>query len=262
MRYHHLLLSTLCSSLLIAGGDIDSEVPVIQTPTENSINDWSYQLEPYIFASQISGTTQIGRLPKLDIDVDFGTIVENLDFAAMLHFEALHKNGWGIWLDYGFMNLSSDITGPFAGKNDAEIHQGILEAFAMYRQPLSNGYIDYLAGISWWKNDLGNSNNSFPINIEANQNWVDPIIGARWSAPINNQWLFSLQGTIGGFGVGSQMSGTASVGVKYAINDSLDFDLQYKSIWVDYETGTPGENGYFAYDVATYGPIIGLNFKF
>jgi len=31
---------------------------------------------------------------------------------------------------------------------------------------------------------------------------------------------------------------------------------------IDIQSATKGQKGYFAYDVTTYGPIIGLNFKF
>ncbi len=43
---------------------------------------------------------------------------------------------------------------------------------------------------------------------------------------------------------------------------SIELDLQYKALAVDYETGTPGQKGYFMYDTITHGPIIGLVFKF
>ena len=266
MKLHHpLLLSTLCSSLLLAGGDITPVSPVTQTPSievSTPENAWSFELEPYVLIATMSGKSKIGRAPTLEIDVDFGTILENLDMAAMAHFEAHNKNGFGIWLDYGFMDLSSDITGPVGGVTDARVRQGILEAFASYRQPLGDGHIDYLAGIRWWDNDFDIAHNQLPIDISIEEDWVDPVIGAKWVTPLNQRWLFSLHGTIGGFGVGSDLSASGSVGVKYVINDLLDLDLQYKTIWADYESGTRGQKDYFAYDVTTYGPTIGLNFKF
>ena len=38
--------------------------------------------------------------------------------------------------------------------------------------------------------------------------------------------------------------------------------MQYKATWVDYENGTPGQAGYFAYDTVTYGPLMGVIFNF
>lgn len=259
-RKNILIGSILLSSLLYAGGDIVPVEPIVQEIQE--VSEWSYELEPYMLIASMSGTSKVGRAPALEIDMDFGTILENLDIGAMVHFEALNTNGWGIWLDYGFMDLSSDITGPVGGVTNARVRQGTLEAFGMYRQPLTEGHIDYLAGIRWWDNDFDIGHSALPREINVDEDWVDVVVGARLTTPINESWKFSLLGTVGGFGLESDLTASGSIGVKYVISDLLDLDLQYKALWADYESGTRGERGYFSYDVTTYGPIIGLNFKF
>jgi len=262
MKFTTLLLSsTLLSSALFAGGDIAPVEPVIQevTPQVNA-SPWSFEFEPYLLISSMSGTAQIGRTPALEIDMDFGDILEKLEIGAMAHFEAHHESGWGVWLDYGFMDLSSDLSGPVGGVTDVGIRQGILEVFGMYRQELSAGYIDYLAGIRWWDNDIDVSHSALPLAANVEEDWVDLVVGARWTMPLNESWKFSVNGNVGG--LGSDLSLSGAVGVKYVISDLLDLDLQYKALWADYESGTRGEAGYFAYDSTTYGPIIGLNFKF
>ena len=261
MKLKNILLgSAILSSTLFAGGDIAPVEPVVEeAPTASA---WSFELEPYMIIASMSGNTQMGRAPNVEIDVDFSTILENLDMGAMVHFEAHHQSGWGLWIDYGFMDLGSDITGPVGGVTDASIRQGTLEAFGMYRQTLSNGYVDYLAGIRWWDNDIDVSHSALPIAIEVEEDWVDLVVGARWTTAISENWNFSLLGTIGGFGLESDLTASGAIGVKYVINDLLDLDLQYKAVWADYESGSKGQKGYFAYDTTTYGPIIGLNFKF
>jgi hypothetical protein len=256
------LLSCICSTFLTAGGDIAPVEPAVKTAAEEKTSAWSYELEPYLFVSSMKGPSKIGRAPTLEIDMDFKTILENLDIGAMVHFEAHGPNGWGYWLDYGFMDLSSDINGPVGGVTNARVRQGVLEAFALYRQPLDNGHFDYLAGIRWWDNDFDVKHNALPVNIKIDENWVDPVIGGRWSIPLDEDWLFNLHGTIGGFTIASELSASGSVGVKYTISEGMELDLQYKALWADYETGTRGQKGYFAYDVTTYGPMVGLNFKF
>jgi len=255
--------SILSASLLFAGGNISPIEPELEmTVSETQASEWSYEFEPYMLIASMSGNSKVGRTPTLEIDMNFGTILENLDMAAMVHFEAHNKNGWGIWLDYGFMDLSSDITGPVGGVTNARVRQGMFEAFGMYRQPLANGTIDYLAGIRWWDNDFDIDHQAIPGAINIEEDWIDPVVGARWTTALNENWNFSMYGTIGGFGVASDLTASGSVGVKYVINDLLDLDLQYKALWADYASGTKGQQGYFAYDTTTYGPIIGLNFKF
>ena len=262
MKLKNILLgSALLSSTLFAGGDIAPVEPIIaeEIPVANT---WSFEFEPYMLIASMSGDAKIGRSPVVEIDMNFGDILEKLDIGAMAHFEALHQSGWGIWLDYGFMDLSSDIKGPVGGVTNMRMRQGTLEAFAMYRQPLGSGNIDYLAGIRWWDNDIDVSHNLLPIDVEVEEDWVDPVVGARWSTSINDDWKFMVLGTVGGFGVGSDLTASGAVDLKYVINDLLDLDLQYKALWADYASGTKGQKGYFAYDVTSYGPIIGLNFKF
>ena len=66
---------------------------------------WDISIEPYLSAASIKGDAGMGRVSGTPIDVDFSTILENLKMAAMVHFEAQHRDGWGIVLDYGFMDL-------------------------------------------------------------------------------------------------------------------------------------------------------------
>jgi hypothetical protein len=54
-------------------------------------------------ATKIQGDASIGRVVGTPVDVDFSTILDNLDMAAMVHFEAHHKSGWGMVIDYVFM---------------------------------------------------------------------------------------------------------------------------------------------------------------
>lgn len=66
---------------------------------------WSYEIEPYALLANIEGNSSVGRATGADVNVSFDDILENLELAAMLHFEAHHENGLGVSLDYGFMDL-------------------------------------------------------------------------------------------------------------------------------------------------------------
>lgn len=59
----------------------------------SSAEDWSFEFEPYIFASTIEGDTGVGRAIGVEVDVDLSDILEVLDMAFMGHFEAHHTNG-------------------------------------------------------------------------------------------------------------------------------------------------------------------------
>jgi len=230
-----------------------------------SADEWSYQLEPYLMVTSINGDATIGRTNEADVDVDFGTILDNLDAAAMVHFEAHHDSGWGAVFDYGFMDLGGNKTDGFGISTDVGVRQGVLELQALYRNKLSDGFLDYFAGVRWWDNDIDVELNfsglpSFEKEVESD--WIDPVVGVRWIKNIDNKWTFLAQADIGGFGLGSDFTSSVQSGVMYKISDLLTLDLKYKATWVDFEEGTKGQQGYFGYDTVTHGTVIGLAFNF
>ena len=246
-------IGAIATALLVASNNANAQ-------------DWSYQFEPYLLASTIEGDAGLGRATGVDIAVDFGDILEILDIGFMGHFEAMHSGGWGVALDYGFMDLSVDISGPRGGIINAGVHQGVLEALLVRRRQIGNGHLDYLAGVRRWDNDIDVVVDPAVLpgtaTASVNQDWIDLVIGARWSKPINARWDFLVRGDIGGMGVESDFTSAIATGVHFKMTDSMDLNLQYKATWVDFETGTPGQPGYFKYDTVTHGPVIGLIFIF
>ncbi len=232
----------------------------------SSAEDWSFEFEPYILASTIEGDTSIGRATGVEVNVDLSDILEVLDMAFMGHFEAHHNNGWGVALDYGFMDLSADISGPRGGVVNAKVRQGVLEALLVRRVSSGDGHVDYLAGIRWWDNDIDVVVDLATLpgtaTAEVEEDWIDVVIGVRWVNPINDKWTLQLRGDVGGLGVESDFTAVAAAGFKYKMTESMDLDLQYKALWVDYETGSAGQPGFFQYDTTTHGPIIGVVFNF
>ena len=257
-------------SVLNAGGDVAPiENPAIIKAPENT---WGYEFQLYGLAIWIKGDAAIGVLPSGKVDETPKSIIDKLEMGAMTHFEAHHDSGWGLWLDYVFMNLGMGATVDKSFvKIDANIgiYQGILEAFATYRVPMEKGYMDYYGGVRWWHNAFEINTDLIASNIGSRTkyreriiDWYDPVLGARWTFPINENWSFRVRGDVGGFGIQSNFSVAIEVGALYDISENWQVDLRFKSLWVDYEEDTEGTQDYFAYDTANFGPIIGITYRF
>jgi len=256
---HKIVLSTaLFSSLLFAGGDI---VPV-EAPVVEEVSAWEFEFSPYLAMSSISGDSAVISPDALShIELGFDDIVDALEFGVAGHFEALHNRGWGVLIDYNYVSLGG--SGPIPGYTNTltvDIKQAVLEAQGFYRQNLENGSFDYIAGIRRWNLKIDASISGLPNVNDTNNDWVDFIIGARWIHNIDENWKFYVSGDVGAGG--SDFTASAVGGVRYTFNEWLDLDIQYKGLWVDYETGTVNTLDYFKYDTVTYGPMLGLNFKF
>ena len=227
-------------------------------------DEWSYQIEPYLLGITIDGDAGIGRVTGVDVEVDFDDILDNLDMGFMARFEARHENGWGVALDYAFMDLSNDRTGPGGGVLNAELSQSVFEVLLMKGTRSGDSQLDYFTGLRWWNNEVDVVIDPLvlpgTVSRNVDEDWVDLIIGARWKNPIGEKWSFLLRGDIGAGG--ADFTAGSVVGFRYRIGELTELDLGYKAIYVDYETGTPGQPGFFKYDTTTHGPVIGLMFKF
>lgn len=223
---------------------------------------WDFTIEPYLSAASIKGVAGMGRVAGAPVDVDFSTILENLSMAAMVHFEAQHQNGWGIVLDYGFMDLGADTTVGFGGVVDASVRQGIFEGMVSRKIGAEDSGLEVLAGIRWWDNQVRASFDPAigpgSLSARIDEDWVDPIVGIRWTNTLSENWKLRLRGDIGGFGVSADSTWSASATALYTLSDRFVLEFGYRAIDVDYDNGNAANEGFFAYDTTTHGPLVGL----
>lgn len=230
-------------------------------------DNWSFQLEPYLMAINIEGDASMGRVSGVPVDIDYKDILEHLDMAAMLHFEALHKSGWGLIMDYAFMDVSMKNSNSRDGFLKVSMRQGILETFGFYRVKHGKTEVDYLTGVRWWDNDSSLSLDFaiFPgsIEVQVQEDWLDLVVGVRVTTEVNENWSFSARADVGGFGLTANFTSTIETGLVYQISKLMVLDLKYKATWVDYDNEySVGSVGYFQYDAVIHGPILGLSFNF
>ena len=171
------------------------------------------------------------------------------------------------------MNLgpSVDLGSKILQVDNLGLYQGIFEIFATYSVPLDKGTIEYFGGIRWWHNafDLTLSAHLPSLGISSTKSWerdidwYDPVIGAKWTYPISEKWSVRLRGDLGGFDIGTASKFTAAIeaGALYDINENWQVDMRFKALWVDYEEGEVGEQNRFVYDTVSYGPILGITYR-
>jgi hypothetical protein len=232
-------------------------------------DDWEFVVAPYLLVPSINGEAGMGRfLDGADVDVDSHSISEHLDLGAMAHAEARHRSGFGGMLDYSFMDLSGEADGPLVpgAEIKAEVFQSILEAYASFRFDVAPAHkVDAYGGLRWWHIDVELKRRNAPgfnVSEDRGDDWVDPVLGARWIAEWRPGWRTSLAGDIGGFGAASDFTASVQALVIYDAWETVSFAAGYRALWVDYDNGEKGTSDYFAYDTVTHGPQIGVIFRF
>lgn len=234
-----------------------------QDETENK--KWEFLIEPYLMFPNMNGESGIRELPLINVDASSSDIFSNLDFGAMLYFEA-RSDKWVLGSDFVYMKLSQDVN-PTALINSGEIEvsQLIWEVSGLYRiltfldigLGLRFNNITMAADIS--RNAIGGGSVEL-ISGENSEFWVDPVIIARISETINETWQFQLRTDIGGFGIGSDLTWQIQGGVGYRFSKLFQTTIGYRIIGMDYDKGSGAER--FKYDINTSGPMLKLGFNF
>lgn len=73
---------------------------------------WNFVIAPYLLVPTITGDASLGRVDNAEVDLSGADIFKSLQLGAMLQGEARHASGYGVLLNYAFMDLGNDFSGP------------------------------------------------------------------------------------------------------------------------------------------------------
>lgn len=221
--------------------------------------EWKHEFAPYFMGAGMSGSAGIGNVVA-DVDVSFGDILENLEFGFMGAYRG-SRGPYSVTVDTIYMDLGASNKGP-AGLllGEVQMQQAAVELDFGYR--LSER-IELLAGLRY--NDLSarvkaSGPQGQVLSAGKDENWLDPLIGARYTWPIAEKWSLNLRGDIGGFGLGSDFAWQGLATVRWQTSPRVGWLFAYRYIDMDYENGSGSEA--FKYDMAISGPALGVAFTF
>jgi opacity protein-like surface antigen len=86
--------------------------------------------------------------------------------------------------------------------------------------------------------------------------WADPVVGAAIRARLWGRLFGTLLADVGGFGIVSDITWQAFVGLSYEFADRWALKVGYRALGVDYKDGA------FKFDDIAYGPLIGVGYRF
>lgn len=225
---------------------------------QTSANEWQFAIAPYLWGAGMNGSLTIGD-QKVDIDVPFSTVWDNLDFALMGHFD-MRNDHWVVLSDLIFVDLedTQDLT---RGSLKAGIDMTIFEAAGGYRVSPA---VALIAGARWvdMGASLSYSGEIVDPDADAGESWIDPVVGVNVFTPLskNEKWWFGAYGDIGGFGVGSKLTWELYANVGYRASHLVSIILGYRALDIDYEGGSGARSADL--DLLVSGPQLGVAFVF
>ena len=229
---------------------------------------WEISASAYMWFLTLSGDVTV-KGNTSHVDMDFGDIWSELNMAGMGAFEA-RKGNWGLLFD----GLYSDLGKSEIQNNiwvDPNIELMILNFGGFYRvgtwdlsdSPDKKGpmmTLDVLGGARYTSVDVSLNFNGV-LEVGGRQSWVDPIVGARSLFDLSERWILALEGSIGGFGVGSNFTWGAygSLGYRFGLfskEKNARVFGGYRFLSQDYDDGYGTSR--FEWDATLHGPIMGL----
>jgi len=229
-------------------------------------------LTPYLWLSGIDGDVMVKGYES-SVEAEFSDIVENLDFAMMLHIE-MRDGKLAFFIDPIFLQIVQDAT---VGSVNARIenHMEIIELGLSYRfieksagkANLGSFSVDVYGGGRYMflgtEIDAENEVEGVSADVEDDVTWFDPMIGLSLNADLTRRIQFLLRGDIGGFDFGNASDFTWSLMSGFGVQLSKRTKLWagYKVLDIDYDQGLE-ETNTFKYDIRTSGPVLGLGIRF
>lgn len=187
--------------------------------------------------------------------MDGSTSIFNiLDGAFLIAGEA--RNGrWAIGGEFNYLDLGNDVSiGPFNDVANWELDGtmvSLVAGYAVYADDQSR--FEALGGLRHWDLDLSTTVANFTASTD--QNWTDPLIGARCSRVISPRWRVAAMGNIGGFDVGSKFQWEAIVQASWQWTERVNLAGGYRHLSVDFQEGQ------YVIDLILTGPYVALAYN-
>lgn len=222
---------------------------------DSSDSDWQFRLAPlYLWAVNMSGDQKIGPI-SVPIDLDFDDIFDKLEGVVTLNFEAMHNNRWGVLVDFSRIDIGDDQSLPSGAKLKVDFKNTLAEVDGLYRVASGEHNIDVLFGLRYTDQETTVD----PAPLKVSQDWLDPVIGARWWWNFADRWGLIVRGDIGGFGVGSDFTWQALALVDWQPFNNVSFTGGYRALYQDFEDSSSSKA--FEYEATLHGPLLGVNIK-
>ena len=230
---------------------------------------WEYSVAPlYLWAKSLNGTSAIGG-KEAPLDLEFkDDILENLDAAFSIHFEA-KQGDLTLFAEYNFARLDpsgEESLGPITVKADIEFEDTMWElgvAYAFYNSDSTQWEV--LGGMRYMDQDLEVETDSpdfvpIPDKISGGDDWYHGFGGFRVTTRINERWSFRARADLG-YQDSNNKAAHAIGFFDYRFRDWGSFFAGYRYLDTEYDNRESGPDGY-AFDTAQQGPILGVSFHF
>ncbi len=224
------------------------------TASANGDDRWKHSASVYLWGAGISGKQQ----NETDIDINFGDIIRELDFALMGTYE-VRNNKWSFVNDLIYMDIGADdgATLPSGTVNvDLQLKGLVISILAGYNISHSNqNTTDFIFGARYFDIDvdLDLTGNNNTVGASGSETVFDAVIGVRGQLALNENWFMPYHFDVGTGQSDSTYQIIGGIGYKYNWGD-LKFVYRHMEWNMDSDSSIA--------DINFSGPVLGAAFHF
>lgn len=245
----------------MAGLQAGTPAPVTLSPATD--DGWWVHSTSYAWLTAVKGDMRIGTL-AIPVDISFSdtiSSVDELDMAFMGGLEAGRGN-WSLGVDATYVKASDDFAGGGVVFRSFRLEQSqwMINPFVSYQLVKDElWHLDAIVGARINIIEIhvtGRFADGGQITVGGSREWIDPIIGLRGSCNLSDRLTVGFRGDVGGFGVSSDFTWQAYVGLGWQMTRRSTLALGYRGLGTDYSHGD------FGSDTVSHGPLLGIQFTF
>jgi hypothetical protein len=214
-------------------------------------DDWHLSLKPYLWLATTTGDGDTEDTPSVPIDVSAADLFADFDFAFMWGAEVSNAaSHWAFLLDSIYLRFQSE-------RDVAEVTQRLrlLEVDTTYRLGDGPGGFELLGGGRWIGAHM-DIDLSAGGGGSAGFDWIEPVLGARWIAPLGESWDLVARADAGGLGTGPDSSWQALAQATWHVSESFAAAFGWRYFALNY---SHADNDL---ELTLSGPYLGVEFRF
>lgn len=234
-------------------------------PTGNAVaqdvgsRDWEFYATLYGWAPGLDIETRSqGPVPATDLTIGIGEVIENLDLAVQGAFEVHRGRIIGL-VDVNYFSLSDDesLGGILIDSASIETSGIITSANLGYRIVDSQPVVfDVFAGVQITAMETSvDLDGVITTSRSQSETLIDPLLSARSFVDIGSGFFLGATGSIGGFGVDSDLTWQLIGQVGWQANDWLTLRAGYRHQEFIFDDSHPVDR------MSLSGPILGATFR-
>jgi hypothetical protein len=202
--------------------------------------DWHFLITPYLWFSGINGDMTLGS-HTINFNVPFKDIFNNLKFGVAAT-EEIRKGRIVFLSDQLYVRVGAQKVRAVAGFPRELTINATNNTFYWdneigYRGVATDRFnLDALVGMQYWYVDTGlNANPPFTSSstgLSQTVGFVNPVLAMRAQVKIYKSLGGFVKGDIGGYGVGSDLTGQAFAGIGFPLK-KIGLDFGYRRLYLD-----------------------------